>query len=456
MVMIGLEIHGYLDTKEKLFCTCKSIHGAKLAKPNTHICQICTAQPGSKPMLPNKEAINKTIQTALILECKINKELIWQRKHYDWPDLPKGYQNTISGAHASPVGVNGKFLGIRIREVHLEEDPAAWNPKTGEIDYNKSGSPLIEIVTEPDFKSSEEVSDWLKQLIITLGYIKSIDKNSGLKADVNVSLPELKGERIEIKNVNSIRNIKSAIEYEESRQKKEGVPKTKETRMFDEAKGITKKMREKEAEQDYKFISDPDLPMILLDNSRIEKIKNSLPETPQEKLQKLIKKYNIPEKYAQVLSKKLEIAEFFEKIIGKVEPKLAIPWVTIELLRVLNYNKTSLDSPNIEIKPEHFIELLDMLKKGRITEEQAKKMLNKFVPKSFSPEKEFKGNEKITNTKEIENLTEKIIKENKKAIEDYKKGENSALNFLIGQVMKESKGRADNQIVREILIKKLK
>jgi aspartyl-tRNA(Asn)/glutamyl-tRNA(Gln) amidotransferase subunit B len=455
-MIVGLEIHGYLATKEKLFCKCKSIHGAKLTKPNTYICPICTGQPGAKPMLPNKEAIDKTIQTALILGCKINKELVWQRKHYDWPDLPKGYQNTISGAHAFPVGVNGKFLGIRIREVHLEEDPAAWNPKTGEIDYNKSGSPLIEIVTEPDFKSSEEVYDWLKQVIITLGYIKSVDKNLGLKADVNVSLPELKGERIEIKNVNSLHNIKSAIEYEELRQKKEGVPKTKETRMFDETKGVTKKMREKETEQDYKFISDPDLPMIILENLRIEKIKKALPETPQEKLQKLIKKYNIGEKYAEVLSKKLEIADFFEKIINKIEPKLAVPWVTVELLRVLNYNKTSLDSPEIDIKSEHFIELLKLLQQKKITEEQAKKTLNKFVPKSFSPEKEFKGNERITNTKEIEQIAEKVIREHKKAVEDFRKGEKSALNFLIGQVMKESKGRADNQIAREILEKLLK
>lgn len=454
-MIIGLEIHGYLVTKEKLFCDCKSIHGTKLTKPNTHICPICTGQPGAKPMLPNKEAIDKTIQTALILGCKINKELVWQRKHYNWPDLPKGYQNTISGAHAFPIGTNGKFLGIRIREVHLEEDPASWNPKTGEIDYNRSGSPLIEIVTEPDFKTSEQVYDWLKQVIITLGYIKSVDKNLGLKADVNVSLPELKGERIEIKNVNSLRNIKSAIEYEELRQKKEGVPKNKETRMFDETKGITKKMREKETEQDYKFISDPDLPMIIIENSRIEKIKKALPETPQEKLQKLIKKYNIGEKYAEVLSKKLEVAEFFEKIIDKVEPKLAVTWVTVELLRVLNYNKTSLDSSEVDIKPEHFIELLKLLQQKKITEEQAKKTLNKFVPKSFSPEKEFKGKERITDTKEIEKVVEKIIKENKKAVEDFKNGEKSALNFLMGQVMKESGGRADINIVKEILEKRL-
>ena len=458
MPKIGLEIHGYLRSREKLFCNCKSLHGAKVAKPNTYVCPVCTGQPGSKPMLPNKSSVDRTIQTALILGCKINNKLVWQRKHYDWPDLPKGYQNTISGAHASPVGVGGKFLGIRIKEVHLEEDPAAWNPKTGEIDYNKSGSPLIEIVTEPDFRDSEQVYEWMKQLVITLDYIKSVDKNLGLKADVNISLPELKGERVEVKNVNSLRNIKSALEYEEKRQKKPGeLPRAKETRMFDEAKGTTTKMREKEAEQDYKFISDPDLPVIILEDSRIEKIKNSLPETPQEKMGKLIKKHKLNEKYANVLSKNLEIAEFFEKVTENksINPAFAAPWVTVELLRVLNYKKTSLDSPEIDIKPEHFAELLELIQKGKITEEQAKKTLNQFVPHSFPPAKELKGSEKITGTSELEKIAEKIIGKNKKAAEDFKKGEASALNFLIGQAMKESKGRADSKILREIFERKL-
>ena len=157
MPKIGLEIHGYLNTKEKLFCSCKSEHGLKHSKPNTNICPTCTGMPGAKPMLPNKEAINTAIQISLILGCKINKKLAWQRKHYNWPDLPKGYQNTLSGTYATPIGEKGKFIGIKITEAHLEEDPAAWNPKTGEIDYNRSGSPLIEIVTEPDFKTSKQV-----------------------------------------------------------------------------------------------------------------------------------------------------------------------------------------------------------------------------------------------------------------------------------------------------------
>jgi len=453
MPKVGLEIHGYIETKEKLFCNCKSIHGAKFAKPNTYICPICTGQPGAKPMLPNREAVEKTIQTGLILGCKINSQLIWQRKHYDWPDLPKGYQNTISGAHAFPVGINGKFLGIRIREIHLEEDPAAWNPKTGEIDYNKSGSPLMEIVTEPDFTSSEQVYDWLKQLIITLGYIKSVDKNLGLKADVNVSLPELKGERVEIKNVNSLSNIKAAIEYEASRQKND-IPKTKETRMYDEAKGITKKMREKEGEQDYRFISDPDLPAIELENSRIERIKKSIPETPQEKLQKLIKKYNIEKRYAEVLIKNIDIAEFFEKVIEKIEPKVAVPWITVELLSILNYNKKEFDE--VDIKVEHFVELLKLLERKSITELKAKDILRKFIPKSFSPKQEAEKYSKISGGDEIEKVCKEIIKENPNAVGDFKSGRKESLNFLIGKVMQKTNKRADFRTAKELLEKLIK
>ncbi|MEM2954927.1 MAG: Asp-tRNA(Asn)/Glu-tRNA(Gln) amidotransferase GatCAB subunit B, partial [Candidatus Nanoarchaeia archaeon] len=224
MSKIGLEIHGYLQTKEKLFCRCKAArHSAKQEiKPNSFVCPICTGQPGCKPMLPNAEAIKKIIQISLLLNCKINtfekgKKLIWQRKHYDWPDLPKGYQNTLSGPYSVPVGENGEFEGIRIKEIHLEEDSAAWNPETGCIDYNRSGLPLVEIVTEPDFKNEEEVELWLKKLILTLNYIKAIDKNAGLKADVNVSTS---GERVEIKNITSIESIKAAIKYEIERQSK--------------------------------------------------------------------------------------------------------------------------------------------------------------------------------------------------------------------------------------------
>ncbi|MFH1325455.1 MAG: Asp-tRNA(Asn)/Glu-tRNA(Gln) amidotransferase subunit GatB [archaeon] len=453
MPKIGLEIHGYLDVKEKLFCRCKAIHGIKFAKANTNICPICTSQPGAKPLLPNKTAVEKAIQISVILGCKINPELIWQRKHYNWPDLPKGYQSTISGTYAFPVGVKGKFLGIRITEAHLEEDPAAWNPETGEIDYNKSGSPLIEIVTEPDFTSSEQATEWLKQLNATLKYMKAIDKNLGIKADVNISLPEKKGERVEIKNINSLSNVKSALDYEIRRQMKEG-QKTRETRMFDENKGVTIKMRSKELAEDYRFITEPDLPAIKIISSRIGKIKKSLPEMPHEKVRKIIKKYKIEKKHAKILTKNIELAEFFEKIVSKINPKIAVYWVTGELLRVLNYAKKELHE--VEINPEHFIELIEMVEENILTGLKAKEILNKFIPKSFSPRKEIKKHTRISSEKEIEKQVDLVIKESQKAVSDFKSGNENALNFLIGKVMEKTQKRADYKTAKEILEKKLK
>lgn len=450
MLLIGLEVHGYINTKEKLFCRCKAEHGAKFSKPNTNICPVCTAQPGSKPLLPNKSAVDKAVQISLILNCRINEKLIWRRKHYDWPDLPKGYQNTLSGPHAIPVGEDGKFLGVGIRECHLEEDPAAWNPATGEIDYNRSGSPLIEIVTEPDFCSSEQVIDWLKQLITTLDYIKAIDKNAGIKADVNVSV--VGGARIEIKNINSLKKIQKAIEHEFARQSK-NKPKSQETRMFDDKKGITKLMRTKEQAQDYRFISEPDLPVLKLEKKRIEEIKKKIPETPFEKLEKIIRKYRIEKNSAEIMTKKLEIVEFFEKIIEKSNPKLAVRWVTEELLSVLNYNKIEMD--DVDIKPEHFVELLKLIEENKITELKAKDILRGWKKKSVSPNKNIKNQGQISGSEEIKKIVGKVIKENAKAVEDYKKGETNALNFLIGQVMKLSDKRADYKTAREILVGEL-
>ena len=453
MVKIGLEIHGYINTNEKLFCRCSTDHGQKFTAPNTNICPVCTAQPGSKPLLPNRKAVEKSVQIALILGCKINEKLIWQRKHYNWPDLPKGYQNTLSGSHATPIGINGEFQGIRIREAHLEEDPAAWNPGTGEIDYNRSGLPLIEIVTEPDFSSSPQVIEWLKQLIVTLNYIKAIDKSSGIKADVNVSIAELNGERVEIKNINSLKNIKNAIDYEEIRQKSD-VPKIQETRMFSEAKGITVKMRDKEHAEDYRFVSEPDLPCLIIKKEEVAKIKSSLPETPQEKLKKLIKQYKIQPKYAEVLIKKIEIVEFFEKVIEKTDADLASSWITVELLRILNYSKKELDE--VDIKPEHFVELLNLLKQKKITELKAKEILNKFIPNSFSPIEEAEKNSKISSQDELAKICKEVIAENKEAVSDYKKGKQESLNFLMGKVMQKTNKRADFKTSKERLIEELK
>lgn len=448
---IGLEIHVYLNTKEKLFCQCKAEHGLKITAPNTNICPICTGQPGAKPMLPNSEAIKKSIQTALLLNTKINPRVAWKRKHYDWPDLPKGYQNTISGAHASPIGENGEFENIKIIETHLEEDPAAWNPATGEIDYNRSGYPLIEIVTAPEFKTSDQVSSWLKDLLLALKYAKISDKTMGIKVDVNVSVT--RGERVEIKNIHSLTDIERAINYEIHRQIHEP-QKHKETRAFDTNKGITISMRSKEETADYRFITDPDLPAINIEKKRIEELKKSLPNSPKEKVNKLIKKYKIPQAEAGILTQNLKLVEFFEGVIKKIPAQLAVPWTIVELLRVLNYNKKTLDEVNIN--PEHFIELLQLVKEKKITELKAKQILNTFIPESFSPKEKLKGQETISNEEEIEKMAQEVIKKNSKAVQDYKSGNTTAINFLIGEIMKASNRRADYKTAKIILERLLK
>ncbi len=449
--MIGLEVHAYLVTKEKLFCKCKAIR-EKGTQPNSSICPICTGQPGAKPMLPNKSAVEKAVQVALMLGCKINKKMGWMRKHYDWPDLPKGYQNTLSGSRAFPVGEGGEFYGIKIREMHLEEDPASWEPDTGKVDYNRSGLPLIEIVTEPDFITSEEVGAWLNKLLHNLMYLRAVAENAGIKADVNVNIKG-KTERVEIKNVNSIENIRAAIEYELERQAKEG--SVRETRRFDEGKGKTLRMRGKEEADDYRFIIDPDLRDIVLDEAFVSMMKKKLPETPEVKLEKLIKKYKLGKDDAAVLAKNLEIVEFFESVVerGKLEAKFALHWVTIELLRHLNYNKANLNE--VEIKVEHFSELLNAVKQGKITELQGKEILNKFYPKSFSL-KELGIEGKISDTGKLEKTCREVLEKEKDVVIRYQAGETKLLNFLVGEVMKKTEKRADFKVVRELLEKMLK
>lgn len=446
--MIGLEIHTYILTKEKLFCGCKASREKGL-KPNVNICPICTGQPGAKPMLPNKSAIEKAVQIALMLGCRVNEKMIWQRKHYDWPDLPKGYQNTLSGPYAFPVGIGGKFMGIRIGEMHLEEDPAAWEPESGCVDYNRSGLPLVEIVTEPDFSTSEEVIDWLKKLLHGLAYLKAADPNAGIKADVNVNIPG-KTQRVEIKNISSLESIERAINSELERQLKEGG--VRETRRWDDVKGKTVRMRGKEEAEDYRFISDPDLQDIVVDKKMISELGAKMPESPDVKLEKLIKKYKIDKKNAEILAKNIDIVEFFERIADKIDASFALPWVTVELLRFLNYNKTTLDK--VDIAVEHFIALLKLVKDGKITELKGKEILNKFYPRSFMPSAESEG--KISDSEELRKVALKVISENAKAVTDYKAGEQKALDFLVGKIMEVTRKRADFKVARQVLEKELK
>ncbi|MEK6858600.1 MAG: Asp-tRNA(Asn)/Glu-tRNA(Gln) amidotransferase subunit GatB [Nanoarchaeota archaeon] len=444
--LIGLEIHAYLTTPEKLFCRCVASRERGLTE-NTHICPICTGQPGAKPMAPNADAVEKAVQIGLLLGCTINERVHWMRKHYDWPDLPKGYQTTMSGAHATPLGENGAFSGITISSMHLEEDPASWDPKTGCVDYNRSGLALVEIVTAPEFNFAEEVTEWLHKLVHALAYLKVVDSNAGIKVDVNVNIPG-KTERVEIKNITSIEAIGKAIEFELERQSREG--SVRETRRYDEAKGKTVSMRSKEQEADYRFMPDPDLLAVMLDKNYVDALKKKLPELPEVKLATLVKKYKIDARNAEVLSKHLDTVEFFERVAENIDGKFAVPWVTVELLRVLNWNKTTLDT--VDIKVEHFVALLKLVKEKKITELQAKQILNGFVPKSSMPRVEGK----LDDAKELETVINEIIALNKESVERYRAGETNVLNFLMGKVMKATNRRADFVVAKKILEKLLK
>ncbi len=479
-IKIGLEIHGYLDTTEKLFCMCKT-HGDGEDLPNSRICPICTGQPGSKPMLPNKNAMKNLVKIGIILGCKINfdSELIWQRKHYNWADLPKGYQSTISGGHAVFPAGKGKFNKIGITECHLEEDPAQWNPDSGRINYNRSGLPLVEIVTDPDFRSSNQVIDWLKNLIHSLSYTKTIDKFGGIKVDVNISTY---GDRVEIKNMHSLENIHKAIEYEVARQlenHEKGIVQERETLVYDEKLGKTILMRKKESLDDYRFIPDPDLPLIKISEKMVRDIEKEIPEMPEEKLSKLVGKYNVDKKNAQILVKNLELVEFFEELVApkgvsptsrvstkankagkffeelddeKIDLKKNLSWITIELLRVLNYNKKTLDDSDVDIKPAHLAELIRAVDSGTITTLKGKQIMNDFVPKSFSL-KEHKGEISSIDSEAVENICKQVIDENVKVVTEYRAGKDVGLNFLIGQVMRVSERRADYKETTKILKK---
>jgi aspartyl-tRNA(Asn)/glutamyl-tRNA(Gln) amidotransferase subunit B len=311
---------------------------------------------------------------------------------------------------------------------------------------------LVEIVTEPEFTSAEEVEAWLKKLVLTLSYVKALNKDAGIKADVNVNIKGV-SVRAEIKNVNSISEIGRVIKAEVERHGKEK-PQKMETRRWNSVDGRTEMMRSKEGAADYRFIPDPDLPAIKVSSARVKELEKGLPESPMEKLDKIIKKHGIGKVDAEVLTSNVDIAELYEKVIEKIDPKFALPWITVEWFSVLNHNKKTMEE--IEIEVEHFVELLELVKKGALTVLKGKEILRKFVPKSFSPGKEAKKSGKIDDEGELLKIVKKVISKNVQSVEDYKGGEEKALNFLMGQVMNETDRRADFVVAKKVLEEELK
>ena len=461
-IVIGLEIHTELNTDSKLFCSCPT-HGSE--EPNTRTCAVCLGHPGSKPVV-NKKAIEYALKLALATKSKISPELIFSRKSYFYPDMAKNYQ--IS-QYEIPLAVKGKIKlrkgkEISLIRIHMEEDPAAL-VHIGDmqkspfvlVDYNRSGNPLVEVVTEPELASPDEARDFMNQLIIILGYLEIFDVNKGIiKADANVSIKESGYTRAEIKNITGFKEIERALKYEVERQKqavKEGKKIIQETRAWNSEKGVTFSLRAKELEEEYGYIAEPDLVRIELKDEWIKTIEKGLPELADEKKEKFLKEHKIEETTAQVLAKDKELALMYEKVSAAVDPSLAAKWIRRELSRVLNYHKKKLK--DAALTEQHLIDLLTLIENKTITEKVAQKLIEQLVEKPFDVNDYVKlqGLEAVSDKGEIEKFCKEAIKEAPKAIEDYKAGNEKALNFVVGIVMKKSKGKATPKEVNEILKK---
>ncbi len=461
-VVIGLEIHVELATRTKLFCGCLRV-GEGI--PNSRVCPVCLGHPGSKPVL-NKKAVEYAIKLALATKSKISRELVFSRKSYFYPDMAKNYQ--IS-QYEIPLAIGGKIKlesgkVIGLVRIHLEEDPAALVHPSGVqqsnfvlVDYNRSGNPLVEIVTKPEITAPEEARDFMKQLLTMLDYLEIFDINSCvIKADANISLRDSNYTRIEIKNITGFKDIERALRYEVMRQKQEirdGRKIKQETRAWDSKKGVTFSLREKETEADYGYIIDPDLVPIEITNEWIDEIKKTMPELAEEKLEKFKREHKIAEDTAKVLARDKELAEMFEAVSTAVNPELAAKWIRRELARVLNYNKKKLCETKITDK--HIIDLLRLLESKVITDNVAGKILEKLVEEPFDVNEYVRkeGLETVSSITELERLCKEAIKEGAKAVEDYKKGNKKALNFVVGIVMKKTRGKASPKEVNEILKK---
>ncbi len=464
-VVIGLEIHAELATESKLFCSCPT-HGSD--EPNTRTCPVCLGMPGSKPVL-NEKAVKYALKLCLALGCKISPELIFSRKSYFYPDMSKNYQ--IS-QYEIPLGEKGKLSlkegkSVGITRVHMEEDPASLiHPGSMQkspfvlVDYNRSGDPLVEVVTEPDLTSPEEARDFMKQLITVLNYLGIFDVNRCIiKADANISIKESNYTRAEIKNITGFKEIERALKYELERQKhdvKEGKKIVQETRAWDSEKGLTFSLRQKEVEEEYGYIIDPDLVTIEITEGLMKEVKMEMPELAQDKISKYIAKYKIAKIDAEVIAQERLLAELFEKVAEKIDPVLAAKWLRRELVRVMNYNKKSLDQ--LKIDETHLIELLGLVESRKITETTGQKLMEMLIEKPFDITKyvEKEGLIAVSDKGELEKFCKEAIAENPKAVEDFKGGNQKSVQFLIGQVMRKTKGKASPKEVNEIIKKLLK
>lgn len=469
--IIGLEIHAELNTKTKMFCSCKNEFGQA---PNTLVCPTCLGVVGTFPKI-NKKAIELAIRAGIAFDCNIRTNMKFDRKKYFYPDLTKGYQITQQDEPFAENGyldinVNDEIKRIRLQRIHVEEDTGkSTHTDDGKtlLDYNRAGVPLIEIVTEPDLSSAEEARIFLEDLRQRLRFIESSDgkmEEGSLRCDVNVNVKDENGNRhaiVEVKNLNSFRAVERAILHEEERQAeelKQGITASKETRRWDESENKTIVMRTKDEENDYRFTVESDMPRVILSDKFVQSIRDNLPELPKDKKERYKKEYKLSDYDADVLSRDKDISSYYESLVSQFnDPSLIASWVLTETMRRLKEHEIEINE--IKLSNDNFIKLLELIKDEKVSNNSAKKIFREIFETNEDPEKVMKekGLEQNNDPNFLINLVKEVINDNPQSVGDFKAGKDRAVGYLMGQVMKKSQGKANpqdaNKLVQEELSK---
>ncbi|MDD5291867.1 MAG: Asp-tRNA(Asn)/Glu-tRNA(Gln) amidotransferase subunit GatB [Candidatus Omnitrophica bacterium] len=469
--VIGLEVHVHLKTKTKAFCGCSTEFGSE---PNTQTCPVCLGLPGSLPVL-NAKALEYAVKVALALDCKPQEFIKFDRKNYFYPDLPKNYQ--IS-QYDMPVGLDG-FVSIdidnvekkiRVKRVHLEEDAGKLIHKqegsASLVDYNRCGIALLEIVSEPDINSPSEAFEYLKNLKLIIQYLGVSDcdmEKGSLRCDANISLrPKGKkqlGTKIELKNMNSFKGVRDALEYEVKRQEdvlSQGGSITQETRLWDEDKQLTFSMRSKEEAHDYRYFPDPDLVPFTLSREFIAGIRKELPEFPKDRIPRYIREFGLTQKEADIIVQDKDMCVFFEGCAAVyTQPRKIYNWLTGVVLAYMNDRKKNITQ--LDLKPQALAKLIQYVEEGRLSNLAAKDVLFYALDekKDIDSVIKEKGATQVSGSKDLEKFVEAALKDNPKSVKDFLAGKENAIMFLVGQVMKLSKGKANPKVVKEIIIGRL-
>ena len=472
-MMVGLEVHVELATQTKMFCRCSSRFGDP---PNTNICPICMGLPGTLPQA-NMEAVRLAVRAALALNCSLNLTSRFDRKHYFYPDLPKGYQISqfyIPLAQAGYIEIDNPRKKIRINRVHIEEDAGKSIHAGDEIttasysllDFNRSGVPLIEIVSEPDIASPDEARQYLEKLQRTLAFSAVSDvkmEEGSVRVDCNISVrpkgAEAKGTPCEMKNLSSFRAVTRALAYEFERQKEilaHGGKIQRQTRHWDEVQEVTKLLRLKQTSDDYRYFPDPDLPPLQLSQDFVDEVRRSMPRLPEEIIAYYTEDLGLPRYDAEVLTLDPAISAFFEECVSLGgEPKTVSNWIMVELLGYMRNKGLSYDS--IPVSPQYFVSMLDLIKEGVISGKIGKDVLITMIETGKEPKiiVEEHGLQQISDEESLSRIVDEIISNNQTVVEEIKAGKEKALGFLVGQVMKITKGKANPGKVNELLRQKL-